>query len=648
MKITKVETALIQLPLERPLRTAIHQISAMTCLLVTLRTDEGIFGEGYSFGFSEAGLRATDEMTKGLADFVIGKDPRTPDTLFDEMLQGSNFFGQAGIIIHAMTTIDVACWDIVGKAAGLPLYRVFGGERERIPAYASGGLWLSSSIDELQAEAKGFLAQGFKAMKMRLGSPKVADDADRAAAIREVIGPDIALMADANQGLTVPHAIRLGHALEGVELTWFEEPVPTWDHEGHAQITAALKTPVASGETEYLRFGLENMLQRKAANILMPDLQRMGGYTEFRRVIGIMAAQNIPFSPHIFTEHSLHLCSLPGALYAEHMPWFGPLFKERMILDTEGMIAMPQGPGIGFTFDWDGLDSHRLSQKIIVAEKNTALVLGARSLVGSYLIDRLLAADYRVICVSRDPDISSLAHSRRVEWIAHDVTGDAALTVPSECIVFSLLPLWLFPPFLPRLIGGRQIIAFGSTSALTKTASGDKADRDLANGLLMAELALAEVADVPWTILRPTMIYGGGQDSNISVIAGLMRRFGVFPLAGAAKGLRQPVHADDLSSAAIAAVANEKAFGKTFNLPGGETLSYRNMVLRIAERLERKVLIFRAPVSLLSGAVKVAKIFNLINQSSAMVTRINQDLIFDDAAARQILRYQPRLFDPEI
>ncbi len=361
MRITGFDTSLVELPLAEPLKTSIHQIERVVCLLLSVDTDEGVRGEGYAFGFDLAGMRAVEEMTKGLATASIGQDPLSPEAIFDKNLRRLNFYGQAGVAVHAMTPIDVACWDIVGMVAGLPLYRLFGGGRDRVAVYASGGLWLSRTIDELQAEAKAFLAQGFKAMKLRLGSAKIATDIERVAAVRAAIGEDVTLMADANQGLTVDHAIRLGRELERYNLAWFEEPVPTWDHAGHAHIAAALDTPIASGETEYLCFGLARMIEKRSADILMPDLQRMGGYTDFRRAVGQMAAAEVPFSPHIFTEHSLHLCAASGAIYAEHMPWFEPLFNERMTIDEDGMVAIPTAPGVGFTFDWDGLEPHRVT-----------------------------------------------------------------------------------------------------------------------------------------------------------------------------------------------------------------------------------------------------------------------------------------------
>ncbi|WP_226579963.1 mandelate racemase/muconate lactonizing enzyme family protein [Acuticoccus sediminis] len=359
MKITELTTQRVDLPLPSPLRTSIHEIKSVSCLLVTLTSDEGITGEGYAFCFGREKLIAIEAMVTALKPHIIGADPFMTEAIWSGILKAMNFFGQGGALVLAMTPLDVACWDMVGKTLGQPLYRIFGGHRTSVPVYASGGLWLSSDLDGLQREAKAFMAAGFKAMKVRLGNLPVAANVARVEAIRDVVGPDFALMADANQGLTTPDAIRLGRALEPHGLVWFEEPIPTWDYAGQAEIAAALDTPLATGETEWIRYGIRNMLEKRAADILMPDLQRMGGYTEFRKVIGQMAAADVPFAPHIFTEHSLHLvASAAGGIYAEHMPWFEGLFNEAMPIEADGTIRVPDRPGVGFTFDRDRIEAH--------------------------------------------------------------------------------------------------------------------------------------------------------------------------------------------------------------------------------------------------------------------------------------------------
>jgi L-alanine-DL-glutamate epimerase-like enolase superfamily enzyme len=238
---------------------------------------------------------------------------------------------------------------------------LLGACRTSVPTYASGGLWLGHSIDELVAEARSFVAAGFRAMKMRLGRPLIGEDVERVAAVRQAIGPDVVLMADANQGLTVDHAIRLGRRLEGFNLAWFEEPVPAYDLAGSARVAAALDTPIASGETEYARYGFRDMLKAEAADVLMPDLARVGGVSEFVKVAHMADALDIPVSSHIFTEQSLSvMAALGNATYLEHMPWFAALFAEKLEM-RDGAVVVPERPGFGFTFDWDAIERWRLS-----------------------------------------------------------------------------------------------------------------------------------------------------------------------------------------------------------------------------------------------------------------------------------------------
>ena len=360
MKITRLRTARVAVPLEKPLRTSIHDIRSVGCVLVYLDTDEGITGEGYAFTLNAVRLGIIEQMIESLGPQVVGNDPHHVEGMWEAMWREINFFGHKGITLFAISALDTACWDLIGKAAEQPLYRLFGACRDSVKAYASGGLWLSLSIDELVAEAKSFLAEGFRAMKLRVGKPRLEEDVERVAAVREAVGPGVDLMVDANQGFSVPHAVRLGRRLEEFGLVWFEEPVPAWDLEGHAAVAAALDTPIASGETEYTRYGMRDMLRAGAVDILMPDLQRVGGFSEFRRVAALAAAEQVPLTTHIFTEQSLAIAgSAPGCIFLEHMPWFAPLYREAMVLH-DGKVAMPDRPGVGFTFDDDAVERFRI------------------------------------------------------------------------------------------------------------------------------------------------------------------------------------------------------------------------------------------------------------------------------------------------
>lgn len=360
MHVTQVRTTLVAVPLARPVRTAIHEIGAVHCVLIEAASDAGPVGESYVFAFGVPRARVLEAMVAALAPRLVGRDPHDHGAIWRELWGDINFLGHKGVTVIALSGLESALWDLVGKAAGLSVGRLLGRVRDRVPAYASGGLWLSCSTDELVAEARQFVADGFRAVKMRLGKADPGEDAERVAAVRETIGAGITLMADANQGFSADHAIRLGRLIEPCRLAWFEEPVPAYDLEGSARVAAALDTPVASGETEYTRYGFREMIAKRAADVLMPDLQRAGGVAEFLRIAAMAAAEDIPVSPHIFTEQSLQLCAaIPNCTIAEHMPWFAPLFRERMEL-VDGDLLIPDRPGLGFTFDHDAIERYRV------------------------------------------------------------------------------------------------------------------------------------------------------------------------------------------------------------------------------------------------------------------------------------------------
>ena len=351
MKITRFKTTLVDVPLQNPISTAIHQVKTVGYVLLELETDQGLVGESCVLTLNAVRLKALHEMLLGFAHQVEGRDPHFIARIWQDIWNEMNSIGHKGFSIAALTAIDVACWDLVGKAAGLPLHKVFGACREQVKTYASGGLWLSQSIDSLVDEAAEFIEAGFRAMKIRLGKPTIGEDVERVAALRDAIGPEIELFADANQSLTVKHAIQLGRELEPFNLGWFEEPVIYHDLRGCAEVRATLDTPIAAGETEYTRYGMRDILQAGAVDVLMPDLQRAGGFSEMRRIAALASAYEIPLSTHVFTEHSLCIAgSEANCISVEHMPWNAPLFNESMEL-KDGMISIPERPGTGFSFD---------------------------------------------------------------------------------------------------------------------------------------------------------------------------------------------------------------------------------------------------------------------------------------------------------
>ncbi len=355
MKITRFHTTPVEVPLARPIATAIHRIESVGCILLELETDQGLTGESLVQTLNAERLAALEQMLRSFAHRVEGRDAHEIGAIWADIWRDMNPIGHKGFSVYALSAIDTACWDLIGKAAGQPLHRLFGACREVVDTYASGGLWLSLSIDELLAEAEEFIDAGFRAMKIRLGSASIDSDVERVRALRAAIGPDIGLYADANQSLSVKHAIRLGRELEQFDLAWFEEPVVYHDHDGCAEVRAALEMPVAAGETEYTRYGMRDILAAGAVDVLMPDLQRIGGLSEMRRVAAIASVHEVPISSHLFTEHSLCIAgSEPGCISVEHMPWNAPLFNEQMEI-VDGRITLPSRPGTGFSFDRDAI-----------------------------------------------------------------------------------------------------------------------------------------------------------------------------------------------------------------------------------------------------------------------------------------------------
>jgi L-alanine-DL-glutamate epimerase-like enolase superfamily enzyme len=357
VKITHLRTQVAHLPIDPPIQSSIMgALRSADCVLTFLDTDDGLTGEGLVMTINNRRLGVIHEMIRNLEDLVIGLDPRLGGSLNARAWKELNFLGYEGVSIIGLAALDMAVWDLRGKAAGLNVAHLIGACRATVPTYASGGLWLGGSLDDLQKQARGFVERGFRGMKTRVGPGDPNAMVARVRAVREAIGPDIALMVDANQQMSVKQAIRIGRMMEELNLTWFEEPVICHDHEGEAQIAAALDTPIASGETVYTHRGILHMLEARSADVLMPDLQRMGGPTEFLKAGHLCEAFHIPCASHLFPEMSLALlAALPGGYYLEHMPWFEPIYRERIELDSNGHAVVPDRPGWGFSFDPDAI-----------------------------------------------------------------------------------------------------------------------------------------------------------------------------------------------------------------------------------------------------------------------------------------------------
>ena len=359
-KITNVQTRILSIPFERPLVTASFPIPAIDTVIIEVESDVGERGISWIFAFGRKRVGVLKAMVEDLADIARGEDPFMTEQLWQKMWQAVGFVGRQGITTLAMSAIDTACWDLAGKIARLPVYKLLGGHRATVEAYASQGLWLDRDRDELAHEAEEYVQQGFKGMKMRVGLPDEDEDIARVQTVREAIGPDTALMVDANQAWGVKQAIRMGRRLEEFDLIWLEEPVPFEDIAGSAEVTAALDVAVCTGENNYLKLDFAHLLEARAADIMMPDLMRMGGVTEWLKTAHLCESFQTPVTPHLFMEVSSHLAAAcPNAIWQEYQPWWNPILAEPVSFHN-GAIHLTELPGFGIEFDESAVNKYEL------------------------------------------------------------------------------------------------------------------------------------------------------------------------------------------------------------------------------------------------------------------------------------------------
>jgi L-alanine-DL-glutamate epimerase-like enolase superfamily enzyme len=361
MKITRLRTRALDIPFAPPIGLGGAMVLRSAGLvLVFLDSDQGETGEGLVFTFNGQRLRVIDEMLRSFAPLIEGVDPHASGHVLARAWGDLRGLGQAGIGVLCLAGLECALVDLRAKLLGLNVARMLGACRSAIPAYQSSELWVSLPLDALQRSAAAQVEAGFRAMKMRL-TGDIAQDVARVRAVREAIGPDVALMADANQKLTRAQALRLGRLLEPFTLTWLEEPVVAHDHRGEAEIAAALDTPIASGESVYTSRGVLPLLELRACDVLMPDLLRMGGPTEFMKAAALAEAFDIPVSNHTYPEMSLALlAAIPNASYLECMPWVSAVYAGSITLDGEGRALVPDRPGWGFAFDPEAIRRYAL------------------------------------------------------------------------------------------------------------------------------------------------------------------------------------------------------------------------------------------------------------------------------------------------
>ncbi len=347
--IATLKARAVLVPMTRPLQTSTGSITRVPFVLVDIATSAGAVGRGYLFCVTPMALKTTVAMLDDLAPLIVGQALAPYDTL-QFLEKRFTLLGTSGIVGMAFAGIDMALWDALAIEAGVPLARALGGTLRPIKAYNSCGLGLMGP-QNVAREAVELLNAGFVALKLRLGYPTLAEDIAAVHAVKGAVPAEVLVMSDYNQALDPAEAIRRGHALDDLGLTWIEEPVRADDHAGCARVAAALKTPVQIGENYWGACDMGRAISARASDFVMPDLMRIGGVSGWMRAAALAQAAALPMSSHLFSEFSAHLmCVTPTAHWLEYVDWPNPILKNPLEI-RGGHAVLRESPGAGI--EWD-------------------------------------------------------------------------------------------------------------------------------------------------------------------------------------------------------------------------------------------------------------------------------------------------------
>jgi L-alanine-DL-glutamate epimerase-like enolase superfamily enzyme len=345
MKIVGIDTLLLRVPTPHPIRLAFPE---NRLVVVYIRADEGPIGFGYTIAFGGGGADAIQSYIETrLKPLLVGEDPTFVERLWERMYRGDRGVRRVGLAGYAVAALDIGLWDLVAKAAGLPLFKLWGAVSDRIPAYGSGG-YPMYPIEELIAEAQRYAAAGCRYYKMKIHDSDPRVNRRRVEALRKALGEKVRVMVDVNQKCDVLGAIRQAELLEEFDLVWYEEPVLADDIAACAEVARAIRIPVATGENNYTRFEFREILERKAAQYVMPDICRANGFSETLKIGHLAGAHQIAVTPHVPHELSLHvLGALSNGFLAEYIDWVPADLFEGMPPCEDGCFRIPNRPGHG-------------------------------------------------------------------------------------------------------------------------------------------------------------------------------------------------------------------------------------------------------------------------------------------------------------
>lgn len=342
-----------QSPLSRPIADATHQIPAIRFVVARLTLDTGAVGEGYllAFHFSPAAIRGA---LMDVRELVIEREVCATAAFNRACDTAAEYFGNVGLLRWARGLVNLAMWDAWGRHLEQPVWRLLGSHAHRVPTYGSGG-WLSYTIEELLAEAKGYTRRGFTAVKLKVGSPDRERDVERIARVREAVGPQVRVMIDANQGFDYPAALALAKRAQAYGIHWFEEPLNHTDFDGYTALRQNAGLALAMGEREYDLVPLRELARRNALDLWQPDILRLGGVEGWLESAALARAHHLPVLAHYYKEYDTPLAAtIPNAAGVESFDWVDGLIDKPVRIEN-GYAYPSDEPGWGFRFKDDGL-----------------------------------------------------------------------------------------------------------------------------------------------------------------------------------------------------------------------------------------------------------------------------------------------------
>ena len=353
VKITQLETDVLRFPPGSIFSDAIHDFGTERGgVVLRLMTDAGVTGWAYSmFGTIAGGPRVVSTiLERELAPVLVGQDPAFPKRLRAEMWQAVEYHGVQGVVSFGLAAVDIALWDILGKLAGLPVYKMLGAYSDRMPSYNMCGWYYQNDGDlsHYKRSITSALEEGFRGVKIKVGKGSLDDDIQRIRVALEICGKDRPVMVDANQVFNSNEAIRRGRVYQQMGCRWYEEPLPPHDHEGYAELAHDLDIPIATGENEYTKYAFVDVVRRGGADIVQPDNRRAGGVTEWMEIAAIADGFGVQVASHGGGVTNLHmLLAMPNAIYMESGSIKGDSSAIEPLRMVNGEMLAPETPGMG-------------------------------------------------------------------------------------------------------------------------------------------------------------------------------------------------------------------------------------------------------------------------------------------------------------